>query len=203
MPSLVSNEPLSARIGKFWFKNRSLSPLPLFALMLILPANFSPSADVYALVVMGVLLAEGIRLWAVGYAGSATRTRGETVPELVHAGPYRWVRNPLYIANILLYTSISVAFGFTYFSVFVFLYSCVQYSFIVRFEEEILLRTFSQSYLYYLQETPRWFVGTRPLFPSSHHTFSLSRALRSERSTLLLIALVGVVWGIKFALKTQ
>ncbi len=201
MRSVASSEPLSARIGKWWFKNRSLSPVPLFLMMAFLPVNFVPTLDIYMLGALGVVVAESIRIWAVGFAGSATRTRGETVPELVHSGPYRWVRNPLYIANILLYTSVSVLFGFTYLTAFVFLYSCIQYTFIVRFEEDLLARSFGDSYRHYVENTPRWFFGTRALYPASGHTFGLVRAIRSERSTLILIVImVAAVYAKRFVL---
>jgi len=197
MPNALTSGLLSARVGKWWFKNRSLSPVPLFLLIVFLPGNFVPSFEVFSLALAGAVVAEAIRLWAVGYAGSATRTRGDTVPELVTSGPYRFVRNPLYIANILLYTSCSVLFGFTFLTVFVFFYSCVQYSFIVSYEEDLLARSFGSQYRYYAEGTPRWFAFTRALYPPSGHTFSLMRSIRSERSTLLLIVVMCVALWIK------
>ena len=99
------------RMGRRWFKLRSLSPLPLFFFLSCFLPIFIPSRLVVSLVLLGIIVAESIRVWAVGYAGSATRTRGETVSDFVHAGPYRFVRNPLYVANILLYTLCGLLFG--------------------------------------------------------------------------------------------
>jgi len=101
----------AVRLGRRWFKWRSLSPLPLFFLLVLLPAQFHPMGLELVAVLVGIFLAEAIRVWAVGYAGSATRTRGDNVPSLVHAGPYTHVRNPLYVANILMYTLAGVLFG--------------------------------------------------------------------------------------------
>jgi len=194
----VLNPPASAiRIGRWWFKNRSLSPLPLFFLMLVLPPNFKPGAPATVLTILGIFLAEGLRIWAVGYAGSATRTRGETVPELVHAGPYLWVRNPLYVANILLYTLVSVLFGFSYLSVLIFLYSCVQYAYIVRFEESILTGIFGEPYLHYCRRVSRWLPGRDMDFQSSSHEFDLVRALKSERSTFYSILGMALLYVVK------
>ena len=103
-----------------------------------------------------ISMAEGIRIWAVSYAGSRTRTRGDSVVQLVHAGPYRFVRNPLYIANILMYSLAGVFFGFTTLSALVLFYSCLQYSFIVRFEENVLERDIGPTYIAYKKRVPRW-----------------------------------------------
>jgi protein-S-isoprenylcysteine O-methyltransferase Ste14 len=119
----------------------------------------------------------------VGIAGSSTRTRGEQVKQFVHNGPYRLVRNPLYIANIFLYTACSLLFGFSGFSVLVFIYSCVEYTFIVSFEETLLAQTFGQVYLDYCEKIPRWLPLFKPTFPRSNHSFHLGTALRSERGT--------------------
>lgn len=180
--------PISAQIGRTWFRWRSLSPVPLFLMLFILPPDFNCHALQYGLLVMGVLLAEGLRLWAVGYAGSTTRTRGDVVQQLVHAGPYRYVRNPLYIANIAMYTFCGLIFGFGLLSLFIFVYSTIEYYFIVSFEEQILSRTFGNIYLDYIQQVPRWLPSFRPACKSSDHKFCLRSALKSEKSTFYSMA---------------
>lgn len=191
--TLHKSWPISAQIGRTWFRWRSLSPVPLFLMLFILPPDFSCSPVQYVLLVLSVLLAESLRLWAVGYAGSTTRTRGETVHQLVHAGPYRYVRNPLYIANILMYTFCGVIFGFGLLSLFIFIYSSVEYYFIVSFEEQILSKTFGPAYANYCRSVSRWIPAFKPTFSSSDHKFSLVAALRSEKSTLYsMTAMLGL-----------
>lgn len=189
--------PLNVRVGRFWFQRRSFSPVPLFLLLVLMPPNFVPTATQKLLLLLGILLAESIRVWAVGFAGSKTRTRGDKVDQLVHAGPYRFVRNPLYVANILLYTFCGLFFGFTYLSAFIFVYSCLQYYFIVSFEESILSTTFGASYAQFCKLVPRWLVSFKPLCPSSEHIFSLQKALRSERSTFYSMAAMTVLYLLK------
>ena len=56
-----------------------------------------------------VLSGESIRLWGVAIAGSETRTTdrvGGTY--LVTTGPFGYVRNPLYVGNIMMYVGIGV-----------------------------------------------------------------------------------------------
>ncbi len=184
-------------LGRVWFQWRGFSPVPFFILFLILPAEFTPTALTSLCFTLGILIAETGRIWAVGYAGSATRTRQESVPELVAAGPFLHVRNPLYISNILLYTCAGGLFGFTTLSIAIFFWSCIQYHFIVRYEEEILTRQFGESYQKYLGQVPRWLPSLYSSFPESSHTFSLAKAFRSEKSTLLQIVLLGVLWLLK------
>lgn len=180
--------PWPARVGRTWFKWRSFSPVPFFLLMVILPSDFKPEGWALALPLVILVAAEALRIWAVGHAGSATRTRGDTVPELVHAGPYRYVRNPLYIANIALYSFLGVACGFYYLSFVTFVVSVLEYVFIVQFEEYVLQRTFGADYQEFLAKVPRWVPALTPQISATRHQFSLGRGIRSEKSTLLCMA---------------
>lgn len=185
------------KIGRIWFQLRSYSPLPLLFLLLVLKPQFVPNVFQVLLASVGVIGAEALRLWAVGYAGSATRTRGDSVPQLVHAGPYRFVRNPLYLANVLMYTCVGILFGFTSFAIVIFLFSTVEYIFIVAFEEETLTRLFGTPYEKYCEKVPRWIPSFVPVIENSPHVFDFQRALRSERSTFLSLTGMGILLIIK------
>ena len=99
--------PLSVKVGQLLFRYRSFIPLPWICLLLFFPAEhlLPLSQIVFCFLLIGC--SEGVRLWAVGYAGSVTRTRGVSVPRLVRDGPYRFTRNPLYLSNLVMYTSIA------------------------------------------------------------------------------------------------
>ena len=197
MDGAVLPSTLMVKAGRWWFKRRSVSPLPFLVVMFFLPPDFYWEGIGFLIPLAIAFLAEGLRLWAVGYAGSATRTRGDKVADFVHSGPYCFVRNPLYVANITLYTSCTVLFGFTYLSILFFVYSCIQYHLIVAFEESTLLGTFGTVYANYTRNVPRWFPSLMPLIPSTSHAFELRRAVRSERSTLIAIATIGLAYFIK------
>lgn len=192
--------PWSVRVGRRWFEWRSVSPLPLFLLLVLLPAQATLEMVTAVIALAVVVLAEGLRIWAVGCAGSATRTRGDTIPELVVAGPFRFVRNPLYIANIAMYTATAVLFGFNTLAVVVFVYSAIQYHFIVAFEEDRLRNTFGPSYAKYLERVPRWIPKLGSPAPSTQHAFSLNRALKSERSTFHAMGAMAILYALKQAL---
>ncbi len=180
------------RWGRSWFRWRSVSPLPFFVVMVVVRPEFEWHSFAWLVPVLGILLAESLRLWAVGYAGSATRTRGDSVPALVHAGPYRWIRNPLYVANIALYSLAAVLFGFVQLSLILGLYSCVQYILIVHYEEALLENTFGAPYRDYQNHVPKW-VPSFQAYPASAHDFDLGRAFRSERSTFVSMTSLAIL----------
>jgi protein-S-isoprenylcysteine O-methyltransferase Ste14 len=187
-------------VGRWFFQNRSLTPLLTVCLLVVLPAEWSWQPE-YVVVWLGVIaLSEALRIWAVGYAGSATRTRGDVVPDLVVAGPYRWVRNPLYIANIAMYTAMGLVFGFVWLTLFIFIFSVVQYVLIVAYEEQTLRSTFGPAYEAFTATVPRWLPKLGSPAPGTAHRFNLFKALRSERSTLIAIAVMLTIWRVKLVL---
>ena len=186
-----------AKMGRFWFQWRSLSPIPLFILLVVLPPDFVPSVSQALFAGLVIVLAESLRIWAVGHAGSATRTRGDSVPVLCTAGPYRFVRNPLYIANAAMYTACGILFGFSGLSILILFYTAIQYIFIVAFEEETLTREFGEAYTQYCEKVNRWMPSFTPSCAASDHQFDLGRGLRSERSTFYSMSLMAGLFLIK------
>ena len=90
------------------FKNRgTLLALPAVALALF----GRPSPASVAVGVPVALAGEALRCWAVGYSGVTTRADHVTAPQLVTAGPYARVRNPLYVGNFI--TALGFTLGFT------------------------------------------------------------------------------------------
>ncbi len=69
-----------------------------------------PSAVSIAFGVPLALIGEALRCWAVGYSGTTTRADHVTAPRLVTAGPYAYVRNPLYVGNFITALGFTVAF---------------------------------------------------------------------------------------------
>lgn len=100
-------DPRSDELQALVFKNRG-ALLSIPALLLALfgkPSAFS--------VTVGLPLAfagELLRCWAVGYSGVTTREDHVTAPELVSAGPYAYVRNPLYAGNFITAAGFAIAF---------------------------------------------------------------------------------------------
>jgi len=89
------------------FKNRgALLALPALAL----GAFGRPSRGSLALGLPLAFAGEALRCWAVGYSGVTTRADRVTAPALTTAGPYAYLRNPLYAGNFLTALGFTVAF---------------------------------------------------------------------------------------------
>jgi len=144
------------------------------------------------------LIGEALRFWGVAYAGSLTRVTGSVgAPEVVIAGPFSYVRNPLYIGNILMYTGVGVmANALTPWLVLVALvYFSIQYSLIVSLEEEFLEKEFGEAYIEYRKNVPRFLPRLQSYAHprQEHQKPSWQEAVRSERRTFQAIVLVMVL----------
>ncbi|MBV9700881.1 MAG: isoprenylcysteine carboxylmethyltransferase family protein [Candidatus Eremiobacteraeota bacterium] len=97
----------SANLQALVFKNRGLLlALPAAALLIFgRPDLFSITLGL-PLAVIGEL----VRCWAVGYSGVTTRNDVVTAPQLITAGPYGYVRNPLYLGNFITAAGFAIAF---------------------------------------------------------------------------------------------
>lgn len=150
---------------------------------------FRPSAWGPGLLIIAV--GEALRLLAVGHIGLPSRTRAEGVGTLVRSGPYAWVRNPLYLGNILLFTGLGTVLWPSALLAAPLL--AVHYQLIVRWEESNIAARLGDPYRRYLDEVPRWLPrapargGVGPGPARFVGTWSASKALRSERSTLIAI----------------
>src|SRR5947209_10019177 len=77
---------------------------------LVLAACGKPSAFSVAIGLPLAFAGEVLRMWAVGYSGTTTRGDTVTAPALVTAGPYAYVRNPLYVGNVITGAGFALAF---------------------------------------------------------------------------------------------
>jgi protein-S-isoprenylcysteine O-methyltransferase Ste14 len=152
------------------------------------------------------IVGEFLRYWGVAYAGSLTRvTGGVGAPEVIVAGPFAFVRNPLYLGNIALYVGIGIMSNalFPWLVLIAALYFVFQYHQIVLLEEEYLHKTFGNAYEDFSRNVPRFLPRFTPYTheAQAHQRPDWSGAVRSEKRTLQAISLVVLVllalwlWG--------
>ena len=177
-------------VRQLFFKNRSYTPLPL-AFAIIFFSKPSGSATIVGFLL--VFVGEIIRLNGVHHAGGATRTRKVGAPALCTSGPFGYVRNPLYLGNIIIYAGvvfmaggpfmwellgITVAFFF------------MPYGLIISLEEEILAGKFGDEYRLYLTTVPRFIP--RPTSCAGYNKTSpltWGKTFRTERRTFQVVAI--------------
>ncbi|GAC1308494.1 MAG: hypothetical protein NVS2B3_16560 [Vulcanimicrobiaceae bacterium] len=135
--------------------------------MLALPAVSlvafgKPSGSSIAVGVPIAVLGEALRCWAVGYSGVTTRADHVTAPALTTAGPYAYVRNPLYVGNVVTALGFSIAFtGGTGTGTRLALGALglgsmlAVYAAIVPLEEAYLRATFGDAFDEYVARVPR------------------------------------------------
>ncbi|PZR56341.1 MAG: hypothetical protein DLM50_08730 [Candidatus Meridianibacter frigidus] len=146
----------------FVFKNRgALLALPAIGLILF----GRPSAFSISLGLPLAFLGEAVRCWAVGYSGVTTRDDRVVAPELVTAGPYAYVRNPLYVGNFLTAAGFALAYtGKNTFGARLGLMGlglgsmAAIYAIIIPHEEAFLRSRFGAAFEAYCGEVP-------PIFP--------------------------------------
>lgn len=176
-------------VGGWIFQRRTWLPLVAIPVLLLMPFTWIHNLRLEVAVGLPLLAAgEMIRLISVGYAGRITRTRSGAVGPLVVAGPYRLVRNPLYIGNALIAAgALCLAGRFVVLPVALAVLACY-YQAVVKWEEKLLSGVFGEEYVDYCQRVPRWVPRLRPCPRLSLHRFSAAEAVQSERGTLCTLA---------------
>lgn len=180
------------RIGEWFFRYRDYTPIPLIILLLIIG---SPSVLSSTLGLLVIVFGELFRIYSVGFIGTVSRTRSDSTGQsLVVRGPFAYIRNPLYVGNFF------ISIGFAIFSasltliVLTALLFAVQYYFIVRYEESILIQKFGEDYEKYRRQVPAWFPSQLPDLSKLDWPKEFSTALKSERRTLTtIIALLALL----------
>jgi len=189
-PSEQSRDPdVLARIGGWLFTRRTALPLPLAALILLVPAGTSPTLAVGVLIVAA---GEGLRLWAVHNIGAISRTRTDRLGPLVTTGPFAFVRNPLYIGNVLIWSGFALAAQLVWMAPVVVVLLGLEYHAIVRWEERLLETRRGDEYRAYARSVPRWLprfrAAERPGRGQPAAASSWRDTLFSERGTIVAIA---------------
>jgi len=100
-----------------------------------------------------------IALWCVvtfAFSGKGTPAPFDPPRRLVNRGPYKFVRNPMYIGAGLALTGAAVFYESWPLLSYAVIFFVITHCFIVWYEEPTLRRTFGKDYETYCQQVKRW-----------------------------------------------
>jgi len=121
-----------------------------------------------ALFDFGILRWVALPLWIVGavtmvwcffdftFKGRGTPAPIDPPKELVATGPYRFVRNPMYVAGIIVLLGYVLWWPSLSILVTPVIFFLATHVFVTLYEEPTLRKNFGASYEEYLQSVPRW-----------------------------------------------
>jgi protein-S-isoprenylcysteine O-methyltransferase Ste14 len=109
--------------------------------------------------------AAGLALMLVCIVDFLSRGRGTLAPvdpprRLVVAGPYRFVRNPMYVAGLCLLSGESLWWQAPGLLVYLAFFWTAAHLFVIGYEEPALESRFGAEYLQYRSNVPRWLPRT-------------------------------------------
>ncbi|HJU66534.1 MAG TPA: isoprenylcysteine carboxylmethyltransferase family protein [Gemmatimonadaceae bacterium] len=136
--------------------------IPLWIVQAGGPAQIASGAGRY---VGPLLISAGTILMLWCWGAFAVRGRGTPMPidpprRLVIVGPYRYVRNPMYIAGITVILGLAAVFGAKPLIAYAAGYWLAAHLFVVLYEERTLSKRFGAEYAAYRAAVGRWIPRT-------------------------------------------
>jgi protein-S-isoprenylcysteine O-methyltransferase Ste14 len=198
--------PAAARIGNVIFRVRdALFPVVLLTVAFgtrpqLAGGSVATDHLVDAIGILVALLGQSLRVLVIGlvYITRGGQNRQVWANALVDTGMFAHSRNPLYLANLLLFLGLAIVHnGWAMYLIvlpfFVFAYICI-----VAAEEHYLYGRFGETYDDYCRRVPRWLPSLRGLSSTLRSTeFDWFKVLRKEYGTpfaWMTGALVLLVW---------
>jgi protein-S-isoprenylcysteine O-methyltransferase Ste14 len=96
------------------------------------------------------------------FVGKGTAAPFDPPRRLVIGGPYRFVRNPMYIGAIVAIIGVALSYGSLSILIYAGFIFLATHLFVIAYEEPVLRRTFGDDYEAYCRRVRRWMPGFRP-----------------------------------------
>jgi protein-S-isoprenylcysteine O-methyltransferase Ste14 len=184
--------PAAARIGNVIFRVRdALFPAVLLTVAFGTPpllAGGSTGTD-HLMDVLGIavsLLGQALRVLVIGlvYITRGGQNRQVWANALVDTGMFAHSRNPLYLANLLLFLGLAIVHNGWAMYLIVVPFFVLAYVCIIAAEEHYLHGRFGPVYADYCRRVPRWLPSLRGLSDTLRSTeFDWMKVLRKEYGT--------------------
>lgn len=187
-------EELNIDIGEKLSKVRYITPVVFMILMLFLSGSNAFTAFVgTAIIILGWML----RIYTKVYAGSYFDLSSESFGTvLVQEGPYKYVRNPMYISYIIIMTGLSLFSGSIIMFVLTPIYFAVQY-FLISVYEESLLKEKNESYLSYEEEVPAWMCDPKGIKLDCPDMEKIIQAIKDDLKLVVAVSIVLLLFCVK------
>jgi protein-S-isoprenylcysteine O-methyltransferase Ste14 len=149
-------------------RHRRTVSIPVVALALWL-ARFQPKYLWLSLLL--VFSGEALRIWAAGHL--------QKDQILSTGGPYRMIRNPLYLGSFLIALGFCLIAGSMWIWILFAIYFIVCYVPVIQYEERILREKFPTDYERYADEVPALYP-TFKLYREPNTHFSMAQVIRNK-----------------------
>jgi len=129
---------------------------------ILIATGIMPPAQIGTAQAVGLVLVSlgaALALWCIGtfaLVGKGTPAPFDPPRNLVAAGPYRWVRNPMYIGAGAALWGAALFYQSAALVAFAAGFLVAAHLFVVFYEEPTLERTFGARYADYRNAVPRW-----------------------------------------------
>lgn len=135
-----------------------------------------------------VLAAMSVRVWGASYLSASTVWDEEVHTEsLIVAGPFRFVRHPLYLGNMLLAAGLGAAAPLSGW-IFIIVANALFIRSLIAFEEERLAIRYGEAYRRYRCEVPAMLPRLTPAPAHQLVPPSVTQGLKAESFTMFLLA---------------
>jgi protein-S-isoprenylcysteine O-methyltransferase Ste14 len=191
-------------LGAALYRARSWTAVP-FAIALLAVAR--PSAPLLAWGALLVLCGEALRVSGLRHLDATARGGRLHADALATGGPFRFVRNPIYLGNVLLVAGFLVAGGVAHpaFLACAAAALAIQYGAIIAAEEAFLARRFPEAFARYRARVPRLvprlLPRRAPYAPATTPRRATRDVLRAEFRTLHTLALLFILIGFRNLLR--
>ncbi len=143
-------------MGNKYYKRRDL--IPTVVALVALSVHFFLNKEPVYIYWVGVIVGQALRVWSRMHVGNHTRMMNLNVPELVVTGSYRFSRNPLYVSNLIVSTSLILSLNLTSVEVIPLIMLLIwNWKKVIEEEEVYLSEEFGSSYDNYFKSVSRWF----------------------------------------------
>ncbi len=148
---------MNQRLSILWFAGRGYVLAALLGLLVRMRMYSDASLhwEFLGLVIIGLAL----RFWAGAYLGPHGNSMRTESPILLREGPYRFSRNPLYIANIFIGAGLILFENClpSWIALLLIALLIIHHSILIRWEENNLRINWGKDYADYMRSTARWF----------------------------------------------